>query len=106
MSLRIAHLVLAVCESLLAVLLIAEAIRRAPVNHVGYEVCWLYAIPLLHLLLFGSEKFRKRASNPSKLIPSAVLVVTLWSLDHFNILVQYDRWIRRGMPEFGAVETR
>jgi hypothetical protein len=71
-----------------------------PVNHVGTE-------PLLALIPFALlaivswlPRYRHRRILRAVVTSYAVLsVVAVGVLDSANVLVQYERWAQRGMPE-------
>ncbi|MCL2590251.1 MAG: hypothetical protein FWD67_05045 [Betaproteobacteria bacterium] len=70
-------------------------------NHTS--VSYLYVtFPLLFCVLISlllykikKEKFR-RFITP--IVVNILAIVFFVSIDHFNIMVQYDEWTRRGMP--------
>ena len=71
-------------------------------NHVGFDVrqAWLpsglaFLWGLMGLLRPGGN----RRASVALIGVSVLLAALVLVLDQFNLLVQYDRWIERGMPE-------
>lgn len=67
-------------------------------NHSAFSLYWVYVLVLplaLHSL------FQLKASK-HWLIPLAfglVIIASVAVLDYLNIMLQYDTWLQRGMPE-------
>ena len=71
-----------------------------PGNHVGPEP--LFAIAPFVLLLAIAWLPRYRRWKVVRLLVIAYVVVSISAVvavDRANVLVQYDRWLKRGMPE-------
>ena len=69
-------------------------------NHTGHEPLLLLGI-FVPTLALGTAAFRRRRFRWGALLAcllGGVGIVVLFYLDRFNILVQYDRWLERGMP--------
>jgi len=75
--------------------------KHYPTNHIGLDVRWLYLLGI-PLAIFGIILFLW--SLTSRIIASIAaatglsLCCVLVILDHYNILVQYEEWLHRGMP--------
>ncbi len=87
-----------------AVILTAYAVRDG--GHIGEDpfATFLYFVPLLIVsirVLLSRPEFKKAALFGTSVALSGILLVTL--LDLTNMLVQYDRWAQRGLPERGTV---
>ena len=73
---------------------------RYPDNHADslFTLNYFFAVVLLGAAII----YFKTATLPKMLILFSVLgIIALWLIDRQNILVSYDDWIRRGMPEWG-----
>ncbi len=77
-------------------------IYRNKTNHTGMDP-WL-AIPIfIASLLIGLMAFR--ADGKSRKLPILLLllgvvgIAALFAVDHFNIMLEYNKWLKRGMPE-------
>ena len=69
-------------------------------NHTGHEP-WLLLAVFVPTLALGIAAFRSRRSRWAALLAcllSSGGIVFLLYLDRFNVLLQYDRWLERGMP--------
>ena len=69
-------------------------------NHTGHEP-WLLLGIFIPTLAFGIAAFRRRCSRWAAALACLLGVAgiaVLFYLDRFNVLVQYDRWLERGMP--------
>ena len=79
--------------------LVARIVRE-PGNHVGVEP--LLAIVPFVLLLAVAWLPRYRERRAARAVITAYVLLSLAAvvaMDRANILVQYDRWSQRGMPE-------
>jgi hypothetical protein len=78
---------------------------RTHTNHWSGNVLW--GLPLFFFA--GLSALAARGTRP-RWAPWLVLVVSVLSiptvmlLDRCNVLVEYERWLRRGMPEAVALE--
>ncbi len=82
-------------------LLATEVWRRSPVNHVGYPPRTLCAVGIVGMMAAFVALYL-RAQRCLALVciaVSLILVVAVLAVDHWNVLVQYDEWLKRGMPE-------
>ncbi|MEP6672234.1 MAG: hypothetical protein ABJF10_23930 [Chthoniobacter sp.] len=69
-------------------------------NHTGFEP-WLLSIVFVPTAAVGIAAVYRNSSRPLGIFACCVgigCMVFLFYLDYFNILVQYERWIARGMP--------
>jgi hypothetical protein len=75
---------------------------RYPDNHGAGPILfrWFFAILFI---MSGCHWFF--AAKPPVTVMSCALIgfALTWIVDHRNIMVDYDEWIRRGMPEWGQV---
>ena len=71
-----------------------------PNNHWGFDARRGIIFCLINLAACVGILKRNRLTIALALC-SLVLLVGLLLVDHFNILVEYNRWITRGMPGFG-----
>ncbi len=88
---------------------LAARIAREPCNHVGVEP--LLAIIPFMLLLAVTWFPRYRERRTARAIVTAYVLLSIAAviaMDRANVLVQYDRWSRRGMPErpCGSISQR
>ncbi len=83
------------CAAVLAV----NMVSRLPDNHTGWEPRWLNLVWIVGLGYVLTRKqwgaFAWLWAFASCLAVAVVLIAT----DQFNVLIQYDRWVRRGMPD-------
>ena len=69
-------------------------------NHIGVSV--LSAIPLALVAMFAGAHWRAaqlRRAGMALLVLGLLTVVGVVLLDQFDILVEYESWLERGMPE-------
>lgn len=73
-----------------------------PTNHWGFDSRSFIIIPVLTsaLVIFWKRKLPTWAFV-LVLIFSVLGIGFLITIDYGNVLVEYSRWIARGMPEFG-----
>ena len=81
--------------------LIRESIVRES-NNIGVDP-WL-CLPLFIIAAFCGlvatvAQLPLRGISVACIIVGIVGVGLLFSLDHFNILIEYERWINKGMPD-------
>ena len=93
-------IVAALVASLLVWAALIERIVHQPANHVGPEPL-LAAIPFVALLAVAWLRRYRRWKTTRVLVTAYVLLSlsALVAMDRANVLVQYERWLRRGMPE-------
>lgn len=75
-------------------------IARDPVNHVGFEPL-LALVPLvLPMLVVLLPRYRERRVLRTVVIAYVLLSLSGFvAMDRANVLLEKDRWLRRGMPE-------
>ena len=72
---------------------------RYPDNHGGEDVRWLYAVPVISLLVVLATRLRSSLLGLFALICScALLAGAVFICDRMNFMVQQERWRDRGMP--------
>ncbi len=85
------------------VLLIAQ---RFPDNHLSFDVRTIYFIAAVGLLFSLFHWHRTRSRQTARFVLLNLLFAAAIALvDQGNLLVDYEEWIRRGMPppfSFGA----
>jgi hypothetical protein len=72
-------------------------VLRYPENHIGFHLLWL-----LPLFLVGAGIGfwrRETASGRWAILASALSMVLLLLMYFFNVLLPYEVWLRRGMPD-------
>ena len=71
-------------------------------NHWSFDVRAGLALPAVFLIFAGVGRFSRHLS-PARFVLCGVLAVVLggsiFICDHWNALVEYERWLDRGMPE-------
>lgn len=81
--------------------LCVEVVRRRPDNHVGFSPWVLLIIPsaVLAIEVCRSAIARRIGWTSANVAASWVLTLAaLVAADHWNVLVSYESWIKRGMP--------
>jgi hypothetical protein len=73
-------------------------------NHVSYDIRWgyLFAFAGVVFAIIGICRRKKLFVPVMLIITSIALVALIFILDYFNILLEYEVWIHRGMPDSGA----
>lgn len=76
------------------------AYSRHPNNHWGADVRWAYLLGVIGAAhgLFLLVKAEDKTHAVIAIAASLVFVGLIYSADKFNVLVQYERWVERGMP--------
>lgn len=84
------------CVGLAALL----AYTRHPSNHWGADIRWAYILGVVGLIygIFLLAKAERKGSAILAIAASLVFSGVIYSTDKFNVLVQYERWVQRGMP--------
>lgn len=80
--------------------LVAIVLLRGPSNHVGYDPRWL-GIAALPAILAICVAVARRIAGTAVLVctlTTVIFIVVLLLVDQLNVIVQYDEWIRRGIP--------
>ena len=77
-------------------------IIRYPDNHgSGTGVFrWIF---LAVVLVAGGYFFSKNGFALSALVLALIGLLLTWAVDYRNIMVDYDKWIVRGMPSWGEI---
>ena len=79
--------------------LIAYAIRNGS-GHSGFEP-WLLSVVFVASLIIGFAALFSSRSRTAAIVACVAGIAglaLLFYLDRFNVLLQYDRWLQRGMP--------
>ena len=87
-------------QALCLVYFIWRTWRYYPTNHWGGDVRWCYVLAISQMfwaVLFLMTK-RKVVLLWTGAIFTIVFCVLIFFFDQFNVLVEYENWIRRGMP--------
>lgn len=68
-------------------------------NHTGLEfLLALWPLGLALLLAAGLLCFTKMKLAIAAVALNIIAILFFLAIDHYNIMVQYDRWLKRGMP--------
>lgn len=71
-----------------------------PGNHVGQEPLLAIFPFLLLLVVAWLPRYRRRRAARAFVTAYALFsLLALVAIDRTNVLVQYDRWVKRGMPD-------
>lgn len=87
-----------------ALLSIAYVLYRTAfvrVNHVGLTPHYLDIFSVISVLLALTLRLERKWLWAVVLVAAANVLLVVWAIET-NILVEYEEWIRRGMPERGA----
>ena len=79
--------------------LIAYTIRNGS-GHTGFEP-WLLSVVFVGSLIIGFSALLSSRSRTAAILACVAGIAglaLLFYLDRFNVLLQYDRWLQRGMP--------
>ena len=88
----LAAFIVAICALILA---------HYPVNHIGFDIRWLYCVAVLGTIWCGLLWRSGWAPGwlvLATLMLSVGLAAAVMAADGLNLLVQYEVWIKRGMP--------
>jgi len=101
LTLAIIIISIANCCSIIAT--IALVIHYFPCNHWNYEIRWLYAIVLCDIpavVVVGLSAGGRPARAWVLLVLSSVMLFAVIAVvDRCNLLVNYEVWVSRGMPD-------
>ncbi len=87
-------------ECLAAVGLVVAVAQRTPSNHIGVDPRWLglVVLPAIIIISVGIWRHVRAAPVLACTLVTLLFAVALVLVDQLNLLVQYDEWLRRGMP--------
>ena len=74
---------------------------RYPANHVGFDVRWLYGLAGVGVLWCAFVWLTRAAPGwliVAVVVLSAGLVGVVLAADGLNLFVEYETWLKRGMP--------
>lgn len=98
--LRVSLIGLIVFPLLCIGLMVLYIILQKGCNHCGVELM-LTLVPLsiaaLVAIMAVASQEKKRAARIA-LTLNILAIIFFISIDRFNVMVQYDRWLERGMP--------
>jgi hypothetical protein len=80
--------------------LVALRIATYSENHIGVSVLWIIPLALVAMLagaLWRAAQLRR--AGMALLVLGLLTVVGVVLLDQLDILVEYESWLERGMPE-------
>ena len=100
MTLRVLGIVAVVTECIV-VSAVVFRILTDPCNHIGLDPRWLwglYALPILFGLCLCLRERRISSLAAALIAAGALGLIFGIAVDQFNILVEYETWIDRGMP--------
>ena len=80
-----------------------EVWAKYPSNHGGGQVLFV-VIGMLALLLNILYMALVKRLVAFRVCAFALLAVLLYACDRFNVHITYEKWIKRGMPEWGCRE--
>jgi hypothetical protein len=99
---RFIHVGLMAGASLALILLAGLIWLRYPDNHGAGPIAFRWLFGVLLVLALGSCGILSKPPYLAVVLSLIGFIVT-WLVDHRNIMVDYDEWIKRGMPEWGVV---
>lgn len=80
--------------------LVALRISLDPVNHIGVSL--LLVVPLAVVAMLAGGLWlptQRRRAGVMLLVLGLLTVVSVVLIDRLNILVEYETWLERGMPD-------
>lgn len=89
--------------SLITIWMSTMIIVRYPSNHgegVGMYACFFIFVFVISVICYA---FQRNGYAITSLIIATLGVIFVWVADRKNIMVDYDNWIKRGMPEWGEI---
>lgn len=89
---------IAALPALMSILYVAYRVFFDNVNHVGLTPHYLDVPAVVSVLLALAFRLERRALWAVAAIAALNVFVVVWAIDT-NILVEYEEWIRRGMPK-------
>lgn len=70
-----------------------------PVNHIGFDPKWLWCLAVIGVGCWVGLRNQQGSRLALIAVSSWVLLcLTLALMDYFNVLLQYDEWLSREMP--------
>lgn len=97
---KVYNVIAVILPTIVLLMMSGELIMRYPSNHGGGFYC--YAFPIIVAMAIGMvNRFLIGNSICAILLSISCLLLMILS-DWFNLYVEYDVWLRRGMPEFGT----
>lgn len=97
---RISLIVLMVFPLLCMGLMVLFVIGKGHCNHTGGEILMILlplGLTMIVAIMTVISKNQKKAARIA-LALNILAVIFFIGIDRFNIMVQYDRWLERGMP--------
>ncbi|WP_439889530.1 hypothetical protein ACS7SF_09365 [Ralstonia sp. 25C] len=88
---------IAALPALMSILYVAYRVFFVDVNHVGLTPHYLDVPAVVSVLLALVFRLERRGLWAVAVIAALNVLVVVWAIDT-NILVEYEEWIRRGMP--------
>jgi hypothetical protein len=92
------RLLLAALPSLLSIGFVAYRVLLVPVNHTGFTPHYLDAFSIASIQLALALKLERRALWGIVVLAAVNTCLVIWAINSHNFL-EYEDWIRRGMPE-------
>ena len=88
---------------ILSLLFLIGIVARAAfyeANQVGYDIRYGYILSILGAIIIAFSLPDKASKKRNILLASLVILtaVLIFVFDQNNIIVEYEEWIRRGMP--------
>lgn len=85
------------------ILLGIEVWVKYPDNHGGGPELYI-VLGAIALVLNVYYMVLTRRFAPIRMLAIGLLAILLYACDRFNILVEYDRWGKRGLPDWGTFQ--
>ncbi|WP_247362048.1 hypothetical protein [Ralstonia pseudosolanacearum] len=92
---------IAAAPALLSIMYVLYRAAFVRVNHVGLTPHFLDIFSVVSVLLALTFRLERRWLWTVVLVAAANVLLVVWAIET-NVLVEYEEWIRRGMPERGA----
>jgi membrane glycosyltransferase len=92
-------------NAMLCAFLVAEALRRYPNPNTEYDPMGLMAVPIATTVAIAIAYLTRRWLQVSVVLWLSA-VVSLLSVNVFNLLVPHNSWVGRGMPNWGEFMPR
>lgn len=84
--------------------LIWMIVSRLPVNHVGFNPSWLWLVVLLGVGCWFAVWMHCERWALTAAASWTLLCLLLLIMNYYNLLVQYDEWLNRGMPDAWTIK--
>ncbi len=89
---------IAAAPALLSIMYVLYRAAFASVNHVGLTPHFLDIFSVVSVLLALTFRLERKWLWTVVLVATVNVLLVVWAIET-NVLVEYEEWIRRGMPE-------